>query len=104
MVKFKLASLALVGGIAAVGLSGCEQVEQAANEAVEKAKQTAVEAIDQARQTGSVDEARQSADNVLQDVKQQAAGFLDQASEYLRQGQPAETGAAEVEAETAPVE
>ena len=87
MSKIKLASL-LIGGIAIVGLSGCEQLEQAATEAVDKAKQTAIETLDEARQAGSIEEAKQSADNALQDVRQQAAGLLQQASDYLAGNQP----------------
>ena len=92
------ASLVLIAAVAAFGLTGCEKIEQAANEAVEKAKQSAAEALDQTRQSGSIENARQSADEVLQDVKQQAAGFLDQASEYLRQGQRRENEPGETEA------
>ena len=68
MKKFRLAPL-LIGALAITGLAGCEQIEQATN--------------DQARQAGSVEEAKQTADNALQDLKQQAAGLLQQASDYL---------------------
>ena len=83
MKKSSRVSLLLVGSIALVGLSGCEQMEQAATEAVETAKQTAVQALQEASQTGSIDEARQTATQALRDAKQQAAGVLGQASEYL---------------------
>ena len=82
----------LIGGIALIGLSGCEQVEQAANDAVEKAKQSAVQALDEAKQTGSIDEARQSATQALQEAKQAAAGILGQASDYLANDQQAQDG------------
>ena len=89
MTRIKLTGL-LVGGIAIVGLSGCEQLEQAATEAVDKARQTAVKTLDEARQAGSIEEAKRSADNALQDVRQQAAGLLQQASELLSGNQPAQ--------------
>ena len=88
MSKTKLTSL-IVGAVAIIGLSGCDQLEQAATEAVDKAKQTAVNTLDEARQAGSIEEAKQSADNALQDVRQQAAGLLQQASEILSGTQPA---------------
>ncbi|UCH39261.1 MAG: hypothetical protein JSU67_14000 [Gammaproteobacteria bacterium] len=87
MSKIKLASL-LIGGIAIGGMSGCEQLEQAATEAADKVRQTAVKTLDETRQAGSIEEARQSADNALQDVRQQAAGLLRQASDYLAGNQP----------------
>jgi hypothetical protein len=59
-----------------VSLTGCEQVEQAANDIVEKAKQSSVQALDEATQTGSIDQA-----------KQKAAGLLSQANEYLSKEQ-----------------
>ena len=76
-------ALLLVGGIAVIGLTGCEQIEQAANDAVEQARQSAVEAIDQVRQAGSIEEAKQSASKALDEARQGAAGLLDQASQYL---------------------
>lgn len=92
MSKTRLTSL-LVGGIAIIGLSGCEQLEQAATEAVDKARQTAIQTIDEARQAGSLEEAKQSAGNALQDVKQQASGLLQQAGDYLSGHQPAQDDA-----------
>ncbi len=83
MAKIHSAGLLLAGGLTLAGLSGCERLEQAANDAVETAKQSAVQALDEARQAGSIEEARQSADRLLLDAKQQAAGLLDQASRYL---------------------
>lgn len=83
----KLTSL-LIGGIAIIGLSGCEQLEQAATEAVENARQTAVQTLDEASRAGSVEEAKQTAGNALQDIRQQASGLLRQASDYLSGQQP----------------
>jgi hypothetical protein len=65
MKKCNSKTLLLIGGISVVGLTGCERLEQAANDAVEKAKQ--------------------SANQVLLEAKQTAAGLLGQASEYLSQ-------------------
>ena len=81
-------ALILVAGIAAVGLTGCD-LEQAATEAVQNAKQSAVQALDEAKQAGSIAEAKQSADRLLGDAKQQAAGLLEQVSQYLSEGQQA---------------
>ena len=99
MANVKSATLVLIGAAAAVGLTGCERMEQAASDVVEKAKQSAVEAIDQTRQSGSIENVTQSADGVLLEVKQQAAGLLDQASRYLRQGQPENPGTSAAPAE-----
>ena len=88
MTRLKLAGL-LLGTVSIVGLSGCQQIEQAATEAVDKATQTAIQTLDEARQAGSIEEAKQSAGNAVQDVKQQAAGFLQQASDYLSGNQQA---------------
>jgi len=76
------AILLLLGGIA---LGGCGQVEQAANEAIEKAKQTATQALEDARQSGSIDQLRESTHQALNDARQQAAELLGQASEALAQ-------------------
>jgi len=73
----------IFGSLFLVSLTGCERVEQVANEALEQAKQSAVQAIDKAAQAGSIDEARQAANDALLDARQKAAGLLDQASEYL---------------------
>lgn len=83
MKKFNPASLVLIGGISVFALTGCEQIEQAANEAVDKVKQSAVRVLDEARQAGSVDEARQSADRAVQEARQTAAELFGQASEFL---------------------
>lgn len=93
MSKFNSTTLLLVASVALVGLSGCEQVEQAANDVVEKAKQATVLALDEAHQSGSIDQAKETANQVLPEARQQAAGLLGQASEYLsrdQQGQDAE--------------
>ena len=97
MTRLKLASL-LIGAIAIVG---CEQLEQAATEAVDKAKQTAVKTLDEASQAGSIEEAKQTADNAMQDVRQQAATLLQRASEYLSGNQP-EPAEAQPAAEASP--
>ncbi len=87
----KSTTLLLIGGISIVSLTGCEQVEQAASVAVERAKESAVKVVDEARQSGSIDDARQSADRALQEAKQAAAGLLGQASEFLA-NEPQEQG------------
>ena len=88
MAKIHSTGLFLVGALALVGLTGCDKLEQAANDAVETAKQSAVQALDEARQAGSIEEAKQSADRLLLDAKQQAAGLLQQASQYLAEENP----------------
>jgi thioredoxin-like negative regulator of GroEL len=87
MSKFNSTTLLLVASVALVGLSGCEQVEQAANDVVEKAKQATVLALDEAHQSGSIGQAKETANQVLQEARQQAAGLLGQASEYLSRDQ-----------------
>ena len=87
MSKFNSTTLLLVASVALVGLTGCEQVEQAANDVVEEAKQAAVQALDEAQQAGSIDQAKETANQVLQEAWQQAAGLLGQASEYLSRDQ-----------------
>lgn len=85
------------------GLTGCERIEQAANDAVEKAKQSAVQVLDEATQSGSIDQAKQSANQVLLETKQKAADLIGQASEYLSkdgQEQDVESLAAEAPAST----
>ncbi|MCG6891808.1 MAG: hypothetical protein LJE92_19675 [Gammaproteobacteria bacterium] len=88
MRRVNAATLLLVGGIALVGLTGCEQAQQATNEVVEKARQAAVQALNEAQQSGSIEQARESANQVLHEARQQAAGLLGQASEYLSGDQP----------------
>ena len=55
----------------AFALTGCEQLEQAANDTINQTKQTAAQALYEARQSASIDKAEQSADPVLQVVRQQ---------------------------------
>ena len=83
MNKLKSTTLLLIGGISVVSLTGCEQIEQAKNTAVEKAKASAVQILDEARQAESIDDVKQSANRAMQDAKQSAAGLLGQASDYL---------------------
>ena len=93
MRKFRSTILLLVGSVALFGLTGCEQVEQATNGVVEKAKQAAVQVLDEAQQSGSIDQAKEMANQALLEARQQAAGLLEQASEYLsrdQQGQDVE--------------
>jgi hypothetical protein len=93
MIKLNSATLLLIGSIAVIGLTGCEQMEQATNDVVEKAKQAAVQALNEAQQTGSTGQAKESVNQALLEVKQQAAGLLGQAIEYLssdQQGQDVE--------------
>ena len=98
MTNVKSMILAGFAIVATIGLTGCEQLGQAATEAVDKAKQTAVQTLDEARQAGSVEEARQTADQALQDLRGQAAGLLQQASQYLSQEPTAEIGATDADA------
>jgi vacuolar-type H+-ATPase subunit H len=42
-----------------------------------------VQTLDEVRQADSIEAARQSASQALEDAKQQAAGLLGQAGEYL---------------------
>ena len=90
MRKLNATILLLVGSVALVGLSGCEQVEQATNGVVEKARQAAVQVLDEAQQSGSIDQARETANQALSEARRLAAGLLGQASEYLTQDQPGE--------------
>ena len=104
MTKPGLAGL-LFGTVVIVGLSGCQQIEQAATEAVDKARQTAIQTLDEARHAGSIEEAKQSASDAVQDVKKQAAGLLQQASDYLSGNQralDAEQPGADLEPATEP--
>ena len=82
MRTFKSPAL-LLGGIAIIGLTGCEKLEQAAAEAVEQARQSATQAIDEVRQAGSLEEATQAATRALEAARQNAAGLLDQTRQQL---------------------
>lgn len=79
----KSRSLPLLGIVAALALTGCEQIEQAASQALQDAQQSAQQALEEARQSGSLDQARQSASEALDQARQAAAGLLGEASEYL---------------------
>ena len=46
MTKLNLVTLFLIGSIPVVSLTGCEQMEQTANDAMEKAKQSAAQVLD----------------------------------------------------------
>lgn len=83
MKKFRPYYILLFGATAVPGLSGCEQVENAAHEALHKAKQSAGQVLEDARQSGSVEQARQSASEALTEARQAASVLLGEASEYL---------------------
>ena len=85
MMKFKASFLSLAAGMALLLLTGCDQLEQAKNDTLEKAKQTAIAALQEATQSGSIGQAEESASQVLIDAKKAAAGLLDQAGKYLEQ-------------------
>ena len=73
----------LLGVVALFVLSGCDQIDQAATDAVEKAKTSAGQLLEDASQARSVDDARQVADDALVEAREQAAGLLQQASDFL---------------------
>lgn len=58
-----------------VGLTGCDQVEQAANNAVEVAKQSALQALEEATRTSTINQAKESANQVMLEAKQKATGY-----------------------------
>ena len=88
MTKLNSAALFLIGSISVVSLTGCEQMEQAANDAMEKAKQSAAQVLDEAKQSGSiVDQAKQTANDALIEAKQTAADLLGQTNQYLSEDQ-----------------
>jgi hypothetical protein len=67
-------------------------MEQATNGVVEKARQAAVQVLDEAQQAGSIDQAKETANQALSEARRLAAGLLGQAilgqaSEYLIQDQ-----------------
>jgi len=94
-------ALLLICGISVAGLTGCEQLEQAAADVVENARQSAVQALDQIGQADSVEETKQSAGEALQKTRQKAAGLLDRASAYLSGEQQLQDGV-QAPAETSP--
>ena len=51
MKRFKPGALILLSAITLIGLSGCDQVEQTVNKAMEETKQSASQAIDEAKQS-----------------------------------------------------
>jgi hypothetical protein len=57
------------------------------DDVVEKARQAAVQALHQAQQSGSIKQARESANQTLLETKQQVAGLPGQAGEYLSSDQ-----------------
>jgi len=101
--KLNSPALLLVCGISVAGLTGCEQLGQAATDVVENAKQSAAQALDEIGQANSVEEAKQSAGEALQHTRQKAAGLLDRASGYLSGEQPLQEGI-QTPAEAAPAE
>jgi hypothetical protein len=62
-----------IGRVGVIGLTACGHACRAASEVIEKAKQTAALALYEARQSGSVDQARESLNQVLDNARQQAA-------------------------------
>ena len=73
----------LVGVVTLFALSGCDQIDQAVTDAVEKAKTSAGQLLEDASQARSIDDARQVADDALVEAREQAAGLLEQASDFL---------------------
>ncbi len=73
----------LLGAVAVFALSGCEQIDQAAADAVETARTSAGQLLEDASQARSIDDARQVADDALVEAREQAAGLLQRASEFL---------------------
>ena len=98
MRRFNSAALLLVGSSALVGLTGCEQAQQAANDVVVRAKQAAVQALYEAHQSASIEQAKESANQALLEAKQQAARLLGQPGEYLSSNPPGQ----DVECQTEP--
>lgn len=86
MTKTRLILLPIATTIAILTLTGCEQFEQAKTDTLEKAKQTAAKALNEAQQSPSLEQARESANQVLIESKKAASDLLDQASQYLDQG------------------
>ncbi len=73
----------IVGVVAVLSLSGCEQIDQAAADAVDQARTSAGQLLEDASQARSVEEARQVADDALVEARERAAGLLQQASDFL---------------------
>ena len=85
MIKLKSIYLPVIVGFMLVFLTGCDKIDQAKTDALEKAKQAASKALNDVQQSGSIDQAKESANQAIIDAKQAAAGMLGQASEYLEQ-------------------
>jgi hypothetical protein len=85
MRKFKLTFLSLLAAMALLFLTGCEQLEQAKNGTIENAKQTAIKALEEVTSSGSIEQTKESANQVLIDAKKATAGLLDQAVKYFEQ-------------------
>ncbi len=94
----------LMGTIGAFALTGCEQLDQAAADAADQARQSAGQLLEDARQARSIDDARQVADDALLEAREQAAGLLQRASEFLSTAPPQTTGGTTIEepSESAP--
>ena len=73
----------LLGVVAVFALSGCEKIDQAATDAVEKARTSAGQVLEDASRARSLDDARQVADDALLEARDQAASLLQQACEFL---------------------
>ena len=83
MSRYKSISLSLLAAMALLFLTGCEQIEQAKNDTIENAKQTALKAIEDVTAISSIEEAKESASQILTETKKATAGLLDQASKHL---------------------
>lgn len=94
MKKFKPLAASLFAGLVLLGLTGCDRINQAATEAVEQARKSVIQVLDEAQQSGSLEHARQAVSETLIEARQQAAGHLDEAIEYLLQEQQQDTPAA----------
>ena len=90
MSKYKMTLLSLSAAMALLFLTGCEQLEQAKNDTIENAKQTVVKALEEAKSSGSIEQAKESANQVLIDAKKAAAGLLNQAGKYLEEDENAD--------------
>ena len=87
MNKYKMTLLS--AAMALLFLTGCEQLEQAKNDTIEKAKHTAIKALEEVKSSGSIEQAKESANQVLIDAKKAAAGLLNQAGKYLEEDESA---------------
>lgn len=85
MSRYKLTLLSLSAAIALLFLTGCEQLEQAKNDTIENAKQTATKALEEVKSSVSIEQAKESANQVLIDAKNATVELLDQVGKYLGQ-------------------